>query len=151
MKRAFTLLELIIVVIIVGILGSLGFSQYSKVVENARFSEARTKISSMRTNAMGYYLRNGSLTGITNNDLGVTNSCSSDSYFQYLKGNNDDAIVRLCAKRCTKGGKEPNVSSTYTAYMYYIPSTGQILWYKYNTDTNNPCTECAATTARYCE
>lgn len=138
-------------IIVVSILASLGFGQYSKVVENARFSEAKAKISSMRTNALGYYLQNGSLTGITNDNLGVTNSCSSDSYFRYLKGNNDSSIVRLCAKRCTEGGKAPNVSSAYTVYMYYIPGTGQIIWYKYNTDIKNPCTECAATTARYCE
>ena len=48
MKKAFTLIEIIIVIIIVGILAALGISQYSIIVERGRITEAKTRLGTMR-------------------------------------------------------------------------------------------------------
>ncbi|MDD5156229.1 MAG: prepilin-type N-terminal cleavage/methylation domain-containing protein, partial [Candidatus Omnitrophica bacterium] len=71
MKKAFTLLELIVVIVILGILATLGYTQYSKLMERQRQSEAMVIFDKMRKNAINYYLENNTFIGITSADLGV--------------------------------------------------------------------------------
>ena len=59
MKRAFTLIELLIVVIIVGILATVALPQYTKVVEKARWTEAASMLGSIRKAALIYYAEHG--------------------------------------------------------------------------------------------
>ncbi len=49
MKRGFTLLELIIVIVVIGLLASIGVTEYFKVVERSRGSEAKSVLGSIRT------------------------------------------------------------------------------------------------------
>jgi len=150
-KKAFTLLELIIVIIIVGILATLGLSQYTTIVEGSRLGEAKAKIGAMRKLALEYYLKNGTATGITNTDLGVTNTCSGESYFRFLKGTNDATWVRCCSVRCTANGKSPNAPNPYIVYLRMNVDSGVLEWYKDNTYSENPCTDCTSTGASsYC-
>jgi len=139
MKRGFTLIELIIVIIIVGILAAVGISQYSTTVEKSRIAEAKIRIGVMRQLAYEYYLNNGSLTGITNSDLGVDDTCTSAGFYRYnIWGVPSDSIT-LRAIRCQSGGKTPDCSYFYGIYMTYYPGTDQGVWHCYLAGYTGPC------------
>ena len=57
-KKAFTLLELIIVIIIIGVLTSLALPRLFSMVESSRKAEALTTIASIRSSMERYYLMN---------------------------------------------------------------------------------------------
>ena len=59
MRRAFTLIELLIVVLIVGILATVALPQYTKVVEKARWTEAVSMLGSIRKACLVYYAEKG--------------------------------------------------------------------------------------------
>jgi len=117
-KKAFTLLELIIVIIIVGILATLGLSQYNRVVERGRTPEAKGILGALRKAELSYYLEKGAYT-TSFTDLGITapTSCTSTHYFYYyaILGSGDD---RAGACRCTTGGKNPNYSIGYYLRLF---------------------------------
>ena len=70
MKTGFTLIELLVVVLIIGILASIALPQYTRAVERARLTEARTVLDSVAKAQTVYYLYHGQFT----NDLGILNS-----------------------------------------------------------------------------
>jgi prepilin-type N-terminal cleavage/methylation domain-containing protein len=137
--KSFTLVELIIVVIIVGILASLGLTQYNLVVEKARLAEARIRIGVMRQLAYEYHWEKGVFSGITNADVGATNTCSSTDYFKYRVYYGTETDTWVGAYRCTSGGKEPNVSREYLLYFRPIPSVSSEYWQCQYTDTHTSC------------
>ncbi|MDD5155964.1 MAG: type II secretion system protein [Candidatus Omnitrophica bacterium] len=137
--RSFTLLELIVVIVILGILATLGFTQYSKQVESTRLAEAKVRIGNMRQLATEYYLKNGSLDGITNADVGADNTCTSSNFYRYWLGDKNSYALELIADRCTSGGKIPNASRRYSYYLRYFPGTGQISWGCYYDDDGSGC------------
>jgi len=59
MKKAFTLVELLIVVMIIGILATLAVPQYQKMVERARAAEAIQTIGSIMRSVSRYYMEYG--------------------------------------------------------------------------------------------
>ncbi|MDD5692718.1 MAG: prepilin-type N-terminal cleavage/methylation domain-containing protein [Candidatus Omnitrophica bacterium] len=141
MKRGFTLIEIIIVIIIVGILAAVGLNQYSSVVEKSRIAEAKIRIGTMRQLAYGYYLNNGTVTGITNSDVGVDNtSCASSSFYSYEMTNVGYGILNLSAYRCSSGGKPPNTLNSYRFYLRYRPgSAGEQVWHCYYLSDSAAC------------
>ncbi|MFA5090917.1 MAG: prepilin-type N-terminal cleavage/methylation domain-containing protein [Candidatus Omnitrophota bacterium] len=92
MKKAFTLLELIITIVIIGALATLGFVQYSTTVERSRLAEAKTNLVLMSKLVWEYYFKYGSLANITSADVGigsvVPNSCNTSFYYSYWLGGN---------------------------------------------------------------
>jgi type IV pilus assembly protein PilE len=123
-EHGFTLLELIIVIVILGILATLGYSQYTKMVEKMRISEAIVNIGKMRKYAIGYYIENGSVTNITPADLGIgtdlPSSCVNTNYFYYQTDTHSDTQVQLDAERCTSGGKTPQYAgASYEVFQNY--------------------------------
>ncbi|MFA5275354.1 MAG: prepilin-type N-terminal cleavage/methylation domain-containing protein [Candidatus Omnitrophota bacterium] len=114
MRKGFTLLELIIVIIIIGVLATLGFVQYSAVIEKARGAEARTVISTLRSQVAAKNME-GATGNIVATDLGIgsgiPNACGTSQTTNYFSYN----IVAGCtttncsftATRCTTGGKAP--------------------------------------------
>jgi prepilin-type N-terminal cleavage/methylation domain-containing protein len=139
MKKGFTLLELIIVIVILGILATLGYTQYSKQVESMRLAEAKVMIGLMRKLATEYYLKNGSITGIQNSDVGVDATCDSTNYYKYGIYAPTSERVLLMAQRCTSGGKLPNYASApYCLYLTYYPGSGGVTW-GCTTGSNQPC------------
>src|SRR4030042_3355405 len=111
MRKGFTLLELIIVIIIVGVLATLGFTQYTKVVEKGRATEARAILGSLRTAERAYFLENGVYTA-TISELGIDApaACATTHYFSYACAL---ATGTCTATRCIAGGKTPNAAAVY--------------------------------------
>jgi prepilin-type N-terminal cleavage/methylation domain-containing protein len=106
-KRAFTLLELIVVIIIVGVLGSLGFTRYSKAIEKSRIAEAKTLLGGIRKAEEGYKQEYGTYTNdLASLNVEVPTACVATHYFSY----SSSAGVG-CATRCSSGGKFPNYTS----------------------------------------
>jgi len=130
-KRAFTLIELIVVIIIVGILAAVGMTQYSLMVEKGRTAGAKTRIGTLRQLAYQYWLENGDMTNIQGADVGISTNCVSTDFYRYSVGiwAPTSTYVYLVAIRCTSGGKTPNASTEYRYYMQYYPSTGASDWY----------------------
>ena len=58
MKKAFTLVELLIVIIIIGILATLAIPQYQRMVNRARWSEAMSLADAIKTAENLYYVEN---------------------------------------------------------------------------------------------
>jgi prepilin-type N-terminal cleavage/methylation domain-containing protein len=139
MRRAFTLLELIIVIVILGILATLAYNQYTKQVESSRLAEAQTRIGTMRQLTLEYYMKYGTVAGIQNSDVEVDSFCHPDSFYGFwVEGPYPGDGVRLFAQRCVVGGKTPNAARTYYFYLQYYPGTGQGTWCCYDPDSN-PC------------
>ncbi|MFA4854521.1 MAG: prepilin-type N-terminal cleavage/methylation domain-containing protein [Candidatus Omnitrophota bacterium] len=128
MKHGFTLIELIVVIIIVGILAALGLTQYSTTVEKSRLAEAKTRLGTMRQLAYEYYLNNGTLTGIANGDVGVVGSCTSTDFYYYYVGTTTSTSVNMLARRCTSGGKTPNVVREYVFCLFFQADSGLGTW-----------------------
>lgn len=133
-EHGFTLVELIVVIIIVGILAALGISQYSTVVEKSRLAEAKTRIGVMHKLAEEYWLSNGSLTGMTDADAGVDNTCTSDSFYKYYTYITAGTWFNAFAQRCTSGGKTPNVATWYVYQFQCYMVEGWCRQYCRNSD-----------------
>jgi prepilin-type N-terminal cleavage/methylation domain-containing protein len=78
-KKAFTLIEILVVVVIIGILAAIALPQYQKAVERARLSEAISNLKTLAQAEEVYYLQYGEYTAIENLDVRVPNS----EYFTY--------------------------------------------------------------------
>ncbi|MDD5116677.1 MAG: prepilin-type N-terminal cleavage/methylation domain-containing protein [Candidatus Omnitrophica bacterium] len=113
----FTLIELIVVIIIVGVLAAVGITQYSKTVDKGRSAEAKINLGHIRDLAYQYYIENGTLTIVTEDDLNIGTSpdqmpsaCRNTHYYYYnLRSDlTTGANFLFEAWRCTSGGKTPN-------------------------------------------
>ena len=68
-RRGFTLIELLVVVLIIGILAAVALSQYQKVVEKSRLTEAITILRSIANANQIFFMHNGRYAGPTEIDL----------------------------------------------------------------------------------
>ncbi len=120
MKKGFTLLELIVVIIILGILATLGFSQYAKMIEKSRISEAKMILGQIRAAQAAYKVEYNSYTAtMANLPVEVNTYCDSEHYFSY---STDDNTAK--AQRCGGGGKTPNYTGTsYNVIVGFQPGT----------------------------
>lgn len=117
-KRGFTLLELVVVIIIIAILASLGFTQYTKILEMGRGTEAMMILSQIRTFAHVYRLENATIDGIQDSGVGIgtapdqiPKNCLPSHYFAYWlnTGSIADPVIGVYVQRCSTGGKPPQV------------------------------------------
>lgn len=122
MKKAFTLLELVVVIIILGILGTLGTQQYFRMIERSRGAEAKMIMGQIRTTAAGYYMDTNDLTNFDNDEAGIgsedkmiPDSCGGTHYFYYNVTNTGTNGLTIMAERCNTesggGGKSPDAPS----------------------------------------
>lgn len=136
MKKAFTLLELVVVVIIIGVLATLGIQQYGRAIEKSRGAEAKQILGQIRSTAAAYRLENNnSCIGFTNTRAGIgaqtdqiPSACRPTHYFSYaITSANSNQIVAT-ATRCTAGGKLPQAQSAYTLILTTNFETGTASW-----------------------
>lgn len=64
MKKAFTLVELLIVIVIIGILATLAVPQYNKMIERARGAEAKSILGALARANLAYYYEHGDFAGL---------------------------------------------------------------------------------------
>jgi len=148
-KKAFTLLELIIVIIIIGILATVGLTSYTNQTEYSRTAEAKANISAMRKPAYEYYLKNGTYIGISNSDIGVgsaadqvPNGCITRNYYKYGVSSSfppTASYVVMYAERCSSGGKSPQFSAIYDLW-WKVDSSGVASQYAYLNTTGSTVT-----------
>ena len=113
-RKGFTLIELIVVIIIVGILAAIGMTQYVKVVEKGRASEARLILGSLRTAEIAENMENGAYQTVANLGVAAPTACATTHYFSYACV----AATGTCtATRCIAGGKTPDASAAYTKIL----------------------------------
>ena len=58
-KKAFTLVELLIVIIIIGILATMAIPQYQKMVDRAVVAEAKSALTALANAIQMYYMEHG--------------------------------------------------------------------------------------------
>ncbi|MFA5410745.1 MAG: prepilin-type N-terminal cleavage/methylation domain-containing protein [Candidatus Omnitrophota bacterium] len=121
LKKAFTLLELVIVIVVVGVLATLGLQSYQVTIEKSRGAEAKANLGLLRKLQFGYYLEyNKYSSGGIITDLGlpagIGYDCSASGeeyYFKYRCSTTGTCY----AYRCTTGGKPPSSSTGYVIYL----------------------------------
>jgi type IV pilus assembly protein PilE len=135
MKKGFTLLELVVVIIILGILVTLGIQQFGRMTERSRGAEARTILGQVRTEAAGYRLQQGSLTGFTNALAGIgtatdqiPSACRATHYFNYNVTAVAATSFTVTATRCTASGKAPQGASALTLTLTTDFDAGTDTW-----------------------
>ena len=93
-KKAFTLLELLVVVLIIGILAAIALPQYQMAVGKARFSELKTLTKTFQQSVQRYYIIHNTYAGI-NDDIQVLDvELPSESKCSII----DSSLLRCCKK-----------------------------------------------------
>jgi len=121
-KRAFTLIELIIVIIIIGILATLGFVSYTGVMEKAREAEAIIKLRAWVNEMEMCYLERNTVVGCPS-PRPYPVACSSEYYFRWYESGLANCGENMFGfkgvfSRCLTNGKPPQGSSPRYVTVY---------------------------------
>ncbi|HNQ50636.1 MAG: prepilin-type N-terminal cleavage/methylation domain-containing protein [Candidatus Omnitrophica bacterium] len=117
MRKAFTLLELMIVIIIVAILAVVAIIQYNLAIERARSAEAREVLGNLRDSCAVIYARDHSVINCTPHNLGIGTEpgtipleCCRSHYFSYSAEESPsfENVMVFTANRCMKYGRAPD-------------------------------------------
>ena len=109
-KKAFTLVELIVVVIIIGIIASIAVPMMSGIIEKAIKTEAITALGTIRTAQREYYVEYGKYATVTNF------SAANNQLSGYIPPGtlNGTYFTENCYKTKTVGASD--LSSTLTTH-----------------------------------
>lgn len=135
MKKAFTMLELVVVIVIIGILATLGIQQYARMAERARAAEARTILGQIRGTAASLSLELGTLVGTSALQVGIganidqiPSSCRPTHYFSYAYAPSGTDSFTATATRCVDGGKKPQGATAGTLTLTTDFAAGTDNW-----------------------
>jgi len=116
-KRAFTLIEMMIVIIIISVLALIAIVQYSIAIERARAAEAKDVLGYLRKECAVIYNRDSNIINCTQQNLGIgmeegmfPNECYRTHYFNYSAEESPsfDNVMVFTATRCMSYGRPPN-------------------------------------------
>lgn len=135
MRRAFTLLELIVVIIVLGILATLALTQYGSTIERTRGAEARAILGMVRFQGLAFRMDKGdvSLFGAQQAGIGLSydeapSACRGSHYFTYSIVTSGTNVLTGIATRCTVSGKTPNYVAPLTLTLISDLNTGTDSW-----------------------
>jgi prepilin-type N-terminal cleavage/methylation domain-containing protein len=143
-KKAFTLIEMLVVVVIIGILAAIALPQYQKAVEKARATEALINLKALREAWDRYNLTYGTtattIAQLTDFDIKI-NIDNSSNYYAYS----------LNPQGAIHAERKPNaryrliaITRDYLYYNTYKPGIG-ILCDEKIEDNRGTCTALGAT------
>ena len=121
-RKAFTLVELMIVVTIVAILALIAIPLYSANTTAAIMSEGVAGAGTIRTALRTYYSQNGGYTGATMSTLQIGASDLAGKYFQQ----SDYSLLNVTASTYTIKAGPPSLTTRTTQY-YQINQDGSEL------------------------
>jgi prepilin-type N-terminal cleavage/methylation domain-containing protein len=117
MKKAFTLIELMIVIIIIAVLAVVAVIQYNLAIERTRSAEAKDVLGHVRKVCAAIYARDRNVINCTPQNLGIGSEeemipieCYRSHYFYYgaEESPSFDDVMIFTATRCMKFGRPPN-------------------------------------------
>jgi len=116
MKKAFTLIELLIVIIIIGILATIAIPQYEKMVQRAKIAGALPKLQQIMTAEKLYYMEHGAYSTIVGpggahapdwESIDIDNPCDSHFVYVFYDYPSDAVITYKMRAACAIAG--PNM------------------------------------------
>jgi len=134
MKKAFTLIELMIVIIIVAVLAVVAVIQYFIAVERARSAEAKDILGNLWKACSVIYDRDGNVINCTPQALNIgmengtiPSQCWRSHYFNYSAEESPsfDNVMIFTATRCTQYGRPPDAKQpgSITLTVDYVNGT----------------------------
>jgi type IV pilus assembly protein PilA len=114
-KKAFTMVELMVVVLIVGILAAVAVPLMSGRIDSAKWSEAKAAMGTIASALRSYAAEKGSFTTApTLANIGLTNNDLNGTYFSYqayaitsasASGSQVSFVITCTAASSTRTGK----------------------------------------------
>lgn len=117
MKKAFTLIELMIVIIVIAVLAVVAIVQYNVSIERARSSEAKDVLGHMRKMCAAIYARDKNVINCTPQSMNIgtdaemiPSSCCRTHYFNYSAEESPsfENVMVFTADRCMQYGRPPD-------------------------------------------
>ena len=143
-KKAFTLVELLVVVLIIGILAAIAVPYYQEAVEKSIMQEAIINLKAIAKANDVFYLQNGRYAlgnEIDKLDFALTGGQATihganrvkTKYFIFSPGTGSQDAMRALAHRIPN----ENASSLYVYYLAIPPQSDNILCYFYRDGSGN--------------
>lgn len=129
-KKAFTLLEIIIVIIIVGVLTSLALPRFFKMIQYSYSAEAFSGMQAIRGSLERCYIaRMGTYQGCTYSVLDITNpSTLPNTHFEYDIFSASATGYQILATRRTLHGGSPTNTISLTVAGQTITKSGTTIF-----------------------
>lgn len=126
-RRAFTLIEILVVSIILGLIASIGWPVYNKMVKKARFKEVKIMVDLVISGAKVYDMKYGINSILINSETGFPST--QEERWDYLNIQLPPAHERVCDYEISQGG------SAVDLWVYSDPEkdgtkTTKLYWYK---------------------